>query len=86
MERFLIELEELRLAMDAQNIQRDSRLAELVSELRERIQHVVDERRVSFKQVALETSERAVLEDRARRKTETLVKELQRRVEQLEKE
>jgi hypothetical protein len=85
LERFLNEIEPLRLAMETQKIQSDSRLAEIVSDLRERIQHSLDEQRVSFKQVALETSEAAVLEDRARRKTDALLKELQRRVERLEK-
>ncbi|HEV7798949.1 MAG TPA: hypothetical protein VGO73_12365 [Pyrinomonadaceae bacterium] len=63
----------------------DTRLAGLSTEVRERAEHLLDEQRVSFKQLALETSEAAVLEDRARRKTEALLEELTRRVEQLEK-
>ena len=59
--------------------------AELVSELRERDGHLRDEQRVCFKQLALETSEAAVLEDRARRKTEALLEVLTRRVEELNK-
>ena len=62
-----------------------ARLAELVRELRERDERLQEEQRVCFKQLALETSEGAVLEDRARRKTEALLEELTRRVEQLEK-
>ncbi len=63
----------------------DARLTELANELRERAERIQEEQRVYFKQLALETSEAAVLEDRARRQTETLLEELQLRVEQLEK-
>jgi len=56
----------------------------LASELSERDAHLRDEQRVCFKQLALETSEAAVLEDRARRRAEALLEELQRRVAQLE--
>jgi hypothetical protein len=56
----------------------------LASELQERDAHLRDEQRVCFKQLALETSEAAVLEDRARRRAEALLEELQRRVGQLE--
>ena len=68
-----------------QRVQLEARIAELISELRERDEHLRDEQRVCFKQLALETSEAAVLEDRARRKTEALLEELQRRIEQIEK-
>ncbi|MGH9872951.1 MAG: hypothetical protein ACRD9S_10870 [Pyrinomonadaceae bacterium] len=71
---------------EARRNQVDARFAELINELRERDQHLQDEQRVCFKQLALETGEAAVLEDRARRKTETLVEELQRRVAEMEKE
>jgi hypothetical protein len=75
----------LRSELDAQAVQVDVRLAEIVSELRDRTSRLQEEQRVSYKQLALETSEAAVLEDRARRKTEALVEELTRRVEQLKK-
>ena len=58
---------------------------DLDTDLFERLRIEAAKRRVSFKQLALETSEAAVLEDRARRKNETLLQELSRRVEQLEK-
>ncbi len=45
-------------------------------ELRERISHVLEEQRVWFKQLSLETSERAVLNDRARRLIETRLEEI----------
>ena len=58
--------------------------ASLVAELRERDAHLRDEQHVCFKQLSLEATEAAVLEDRARRKTEALLEELKRRIEQLE--
>ena len=89
------ELQALRLEIAAQqrliteqSRSLDARSGELdgiFSELREGIAHVQEEQRVSYKQLSLETSEAAVLEDRARRKTEALLEQLQRRVEQLEK-
>jgi len=76
---------EQRQSLDAATVEVDRRLAEIVNELREGITRLQDEHRVSYKQVALEKSEAAVLEDRARRKTEALLEELERRVQQLEK-
>ena len=58
---------------------------QLATELRERDERLQDEQRVCFKQLALEATEAMVLHDRARRKTEALVEELTRRVEELEK-
>jgi hypothetical protein len=58
--------------------------ASLVAELRERDAHLRDEQRVCLKQLSLEATEAAVLEDRARRKTEALLEELKRRIEQVE--
>ena len=46
--------------------------------MRERIGLLQEEQRVCFKQLSLEASEAAVLEDRARRKTDALLEELQR--------
>lgn len=69
------------LATDARVVVVDGRLADIINQLRE----VTSEQRVLYKQLALETSEAAVLEDRARRKTEVLLEQLQRRVEKLEK-
>jgi len=53
---------------------------ELGSELRERIQHLLDEQRVCLRQVALKTSEEAVLAERTRRATELRLEELARRL------
>lgn len=53
---------------------------DLANELRERIQQVLDEQRVSLRQISLKTSEEAVLADRARRATELRLDELARRV------
>lgn len=54
------------------------------SELQGQIEELREEQRVCFKQISLETSEAATLEDRSRRKTETLLAELQRRVDEIE--
>ena len=62
----------------------ETRVEGLENELSERDAHLREEQRVCFKQLALETSEAAVLEDRARRRAEALLEELQRRVGQLE--
>jgi DNA repair exonuclease SbcCD ATPase subunit len=78
------QFEGLRIELEEKRIQVSERLAELVSEFRERVSHLQEEQRVSFKQLSLETSEAATLEDRARRKTETLVAELQHRIDKLE--
>jgi predicted nucleic acid-binding Zn-ribbon protein len=53
---------------------------DLGSELRERIQHLVDEQRVCIRQLSLKASEEAVLADRARRATELRLEELARRI------
>ena len=53
---------------------------DLANELRERIQQLLDEQRVSLRQISLKTSEEAVLADRARRATELRLDELARRV------
>jgi adenylosuccinate synthase len=52
---------------------------DLVNEFRERIQHLLDEQRVSIRQLALKASEDAVLSDRARRATELKLEELAKR-------
>lgn len=78
------EIDNQQRATESYKGQVSSRFSQLINELRERNERLQDEQRVCFKQLALETSEAAVLEDRARRKTEALIEELQRRVEQLE--
>lgn len=79
------EAEAQRRVTEAQRIQLEARITDLVKELRESDERLQGEQRVFFKQLSLETSEAAVLEDRARRKTEALLEELWRRIEQLEK-
>lgn len=71
--------------IEARSSEMKQRTTELLNETRERLQHIQEEQRVAFKQLSLENSEAAVLEDRARRKTETLLEELKLRVEQMEK-
>jgi chromosome segregation ATPase len=53
---------------------------DLGSDLRERIQHLLDEQRVCLRQLALKTSEEAVLAERARRATELRLEELAQRL------
>lgn len=72
-------------ASDARWQQTNGRFDQIIGELRERDERLQDEQRVCFKQLALETTEAAVLEDRARRKTEKLLEELQQRIAQLER-
>lgn len=77
-EQSQIEREELRKETRAQR-------SALAQELRDRGEHLLNEQRVCFKQLSLEASEAAVLEDRGRRKTEAALVELTRRIEELEK-
>jgi chromosome segregation ATPase len=53
---------------------------DLGNEFRERIQHLLDEQRVSIRQLSLKASEDAVLSDRARRATELKLEELAKRL------
>jgi 2,4-dienoyl-CoA reductase-like NADH-dependent reductase (Old Yellow Enzyme family) len=53
---------------------------DLANEFSERIQHLLDEQRVSIRQLALKASEDAVLSDRARRATELKLEELTKRL------
>jgi hypothetical protein len=53
---------------------------DLADEFRERIQQLLDEQRVTIRQLALKTSEDAVLSDRARRATELKLEELAKRL------
>lgn len=53
---------------------------ELGNEIRERIQHLLDEQRIAIRQLALKASEDAVLADRARRALELKLEELAKRL------
>lgn len=80
------QLETQGRANEGRKNQVEAQFAALTNELRERNARILEEQRVCFKQLALEASEAAVLEDRARRKTEALLEELQRRVAELAKD
>jgi hypothetical protein len=69
-------------AIESRAVVVDDRLAAIVNELRVTTARLQEEQRVSYKQLALETSEAAVLEDRARRRTDALLEQLQRRIEE----
>lgn len=68
----------------AQLVEKVSQLSagqgDLGGELRERIQHLLDEQRVSLRQLSLKTSEEAVLAERARRATELRLDEFESRL------
>lgn len=81
----LAELAGQRAETQAALRQSDSQNAQVASQLRERDDQIREEQRVCFKQLTLEMGEAATLEDRSRRKTDTLLAELQRRLEELEK-
>jgi len=53
---------------------------DLGNEVRERIQHVLNEQRVAIRQLSLKASEDAILSDRERRATELKLDELAKRV------
>ncbi len=88
-EKFETERAELQAQRSAQIVtqrkEMDARLAAFAQELQERFAHQQEEQRVCFKQLSLEATETAVLEDRARRKTEQLLQDLRIRLDQLEK-
>lgn len=56
-----------------------ARAAELHAEMRERIDGLLEEQRVCFKQLSLETGEAAVMHDRARRRLEARLEALERK-------
>lgn len=52
------------------------------NELRERIQHLLDEQRVCLRQISLRMGEEAALADRARRATDLRAEELAKKIAQ----
>ena len=57
----------------------NARAAELHAELRERLDGLLEEQRVCFKQLSLETGETAVMHDRARRQLEARLEALEQK-------
>jgi len=83
----IAEIETQRAAQDlAQRKEINARLAAFAQEMQDRFGQLQEEQRVCFKQLSLEAGETAVMEDRLRRKSASLLEELSRRVEQLEKQ
>jgi len=72
---------ELRAALKGRDAELDNRLEILGNEMRERAQSLQEEQRVLYRQLALESREAAVREERARRKWEALLEELQSRID-----
>jgi archaellum component FlaC len=68
---------ESELARTREELSNDNQ--KLAGEMREGIQHLLDEQRVCIRQLALQASEQAILADRARRAVELKVEELARR-------
>lgn len=71
------EIQELRVRLDAQSTEMRARLSEIDLRLAELAQNLREEERVCFKQLALEISETAVLEDRCRRNLESRLEQLE---------
>jgi chromosome segregation ATPase len=74
-------VESLSANLKGHDAEIDRRLESLINEMRERAQLMQEEHRVAYRQLSLETREAAALEERARRKTEALLEELQRRID-----
>jgi hypothetical protein len=81
LERCQTEINVLRVAIEQERVQGEARLAEL----RERDGQLQDEQRACFKQLSLESSEAAVVDDRARRKVDVALEELTRRIKEMER-
>ncbi|HEX6183098.1 MAG TPA: hypothetical protein VFZ44_04235 [Pyrinomonadaceae bacterium] len=70
---------ELRAELgDAQRAQIDARAGELHAEMRDRVDGLLEEQRVCFRQLSLEASEAAVMHDRARRQMEARLEALEK--------
>ena len=72
---------DLRATLNGRDAALDKRLEALQNEMRERAQSLQEEQRVLYRQLALESREAAVREERARRKSEALLEELQSRID-----
>jgi chromosome segregation ATPase len=62
---------------EEQRVVAETRFKQLVEEFRERDERLLDELRVTFKQLSLELTESQVLQDRARRELETRIQKLE---------
>jgi hypothetical protein len=74
-------VESLSATLKGRDSEVDRRLESVINEMRERAQLLQDEQRVAYRQLSLETREASALEERARRKLETLLEELQGQTE-----
>jgi len=85
-ERIETKMEHLREGTVSQiEALRESHVGALRNEMAERVQHLLDEQRVCFRQISLRTTEEAVLADRARRAAELRLDELAQEVAKLVK-
>jgi hypothetical protein len=75
---FAAGLERLAEALrEEQRADTTARAAELQAEMRERVDDLLEEQRVCFKQLSLEAGEAAVMQDRARRRMEARIEALE---------
>ena len=75
--RLASNVEQLRDEQHAHSLARDD---ELRGEVRERVEHLLEEQRVCFRQLSLEATEAAVMQDRARRQIEARIEALEKAV------
>lgn len=73
---------EQRALADGLRAERDARIhareEEFQNEMRERVEHLLEEQRVCFKQLSLEAGESAAAQDRARRRIEARIEALEK--------
>ena len=77
------EINALMMEFESYRAKLDSRLASLEILQQERITQLLDEQRICFKQLSLETSEASVILDRARRSTAARLDEMASQLEEL---
>ena len=75
---------QMRAEIETQKAETAAHLLEIANELRARADVLENEQRVCFKQLSLEASEAAVSQDRAQRRTNTLLDNMDQRVSQIE--
>ena len=77
----LVQLRDEQRALAATaSAERESRLVGIQKDFDERAEHILDELRVSFRQLSLEAGEAAVMHDRARRQIEARVEAIEKEV------
>src|SRR5256714_2717023 len=78
--RLASNVEQLRAEQHALAGEHRARATGLQNEMRERVEHLLEEQRVCFRQLSLEAAEAAVMQDRARRQIEARLEALEKAV------